>query len=169
MTIDPANPLRIHITGNAGSGKTTLAIALGHYLGLPVKHLDSIVWQPHWQKTPMAKRQGLEAALCEPKAWIIEGVSEQVRQRADRVLVVDTPVWQCLWRAGKRNLPYAFRSRPGLPAHCPEILIVPQLLRIITRFSSTIRTDLVRESSTSTKYRWLPATSTAIEASQQLL
>ena len=162
-------PLRIHITGNAGSGKTTLAIALGQQLGLPVFHLDSIVWQPHWQKTPPAERQKLEAAMCAPERWIIEGVSEQVRQQADRVLVLDTPAWRCLARASWRNLPYAFRSRPGLPAHCPEILIVPQLLRIISRFNSTIREDLVRESSTSTKYRWLAAATTAKEAQEQLL
>ncbi len=167
--IATASPSRIHITGNAGSGKTTLAIALGQRLQLPVFHLDSVVWQPHWKKTPPAERQKLEAAMCEPKAWIIEGVSEQVRQRADRVLVLDTPTWQCLARAGKRNLPYAFRSRPGLPEHCPEILILPRLLRIITRFHSTIRADLVRESSTSTKYRWLGATTTAHEAQEQLL
>ena len=80
MTTDPATPRRIHITGNAGSGKTTLAIALGQHLGLSEHHLDSIVWQPGWKKTPMATRQRLEAAWCEPKAWIIEGVSEQVRQ-----------------------------------------------------------------------------------------
>jgi adenylate kinase family enzyme len=116
MTTDPATPLRIHITGNAGSGKTTLAIALGQLIGLHVHHLDSIVWQPGWKKAPIA-----------------------------------------------------FRSRPELRAHCPEILIVPQLLRIITRFNSTNRADLVREASTSTKYRWLPATITAFEASQQLL
>lgn len=169
MIANSSAPSRIHITGNAGSGKTTLAIALGQQLELPVFHLDSVVWQPHWQKTPPAERQKLEAAMCEPKAWIIEGVSAQVRQLADRVLVLDTPSWQCLARAGKRNLPYAFRSRPGLPAHCPEILIVPKLLRIITRFNSTIRADLVRESSTSTKYRWLDATTTASEAREQLL
>lgn len=168
MTASPTQPTRIHITGNAGSGKTTLAIALGQHLRLPVFHLDSIVWQPHWQKTPPAERQTLEAALCEPEAWIIEGVSEQIRQHADRVLVLDTPTWQCLVRAAKRNLPYAFRSRPGLPAHCPEILIVPTLIRIITRFNSTIRKDLVRESSTSTKYRWLPATTNVGEAMEQL-
>lgn len=161
-------PARIHITGNAGSGKTTLAIALGQQLDIPVFHLDSIVWQPHWKKTPPQQRQQLEAAMCEPKTWIIEGVSEQVRQLADRVLVLDTPPWQCLARAGKRNLPYAFRSRPGLPAHCPEILILPKLLRIIARFNSTIRADIARESSTETKYRWLGANTTAREAQEQL-
>ena len=43
---------RINITGNAGSGKTTLAKNLGRRLSIPVIHLDQIVWQPNWQKTP---------------------------------------------------------------------------------------------------------------------
>lgn len=162
-------PRRIHVTGNAGAGKTTLAAALGQRLGLPVFYLDSIVWQPGWVKTPAAKRQPQELAWCKQDAWIIEGVSPLVRQHADRVLVIDTPAWQCLWRASKRNLPYAFRSRPGLPPNCPELQVLPKLIRIITRFGSTVRRDLLRESSNSTKYRWLPANVDVEEACQQLL
>lgn len=162
-------PRRIHVTGNAGAGKTTLATALGERLNLPVFYLDSIVWQSGWVKTTAAERQPQELAWCTQEAWIIEGVSPLARQHADRVLVLDTPAWQCLWRAGKRNLPYAFRSRPGLPPNCPEIKILPQLLRIITRFDSTVRQDLLGESKVSTKYRWLPVNTDVHEACRQLL
>ncbi|MGJ8529313.1 hypothetical protein [Maritalea sp.] len=74
---------RIHITGNAGSGKTTFAAELGLALGLPVFGLDSIVWQPGWQKTPTAERVIEEEALISQKIWIIEGVSKPVRDAAD--------------------------------------------------------------------------------------
>ena len=171
--VEPGNPRaslprRIHVTGNAGAGKTTLAAALGKELGLPVRYLDSIVWQPGWRKTPADQRQPQEQAWCAEDAWIIEGVSPLVREQADRVLVLDTPPWHCLWRAGRRNLPYAFRSRPGLPPNCPEIKILPQLLRIIARFGTTVRQEMLRESAASTKYRWLPANTSATEAIQRL-
>lgn len=39
---------RILIVGCAGSGKTTLAVALGERTGLPVIHLDQHHWRPGW-------------------------------------------------------------------------------------------------------------------------
>ena len=41
---------------------------------------------------------------------------------------------RCLGRCLRRNAPYLFRSRPGLPERCPELLILPTLLRLIWRF-----------------------------------
>ena len=59
----PPQRVKIHVTGNAGSGKTTLAAKLGDALELPVFGLDSVVWQPGWRKTPASERAGLEQAL----------------------------------------------------------------------------------------------------------
>ncbi|MFT7214503.1 MAG: adenylate kinase family enzyme, partial [Granulosicoccus sp.] len=44
--------MRIHVTGDAGSGKTTLGKKIGAELNLPVFGLDQVVWQPGWTKTP---------------------------------------------------------------------------------------------------------------------
>ena len=62
---------KIHITGNAGAGKTTLARELATALSLPVFGLDKVVWQAGWLKTPPEIRAAKEAALIAKSAWVI--------------------------------------------------------------------------------------------------
>ncbi len=135
--------MRIFITGNAGAGKTTLAKALGSQLSVPVVHLDQIIWQPYWQKTSDHDRSEAIEQITQSDNWIIEGVSEVVRTKADLTIFLDVPRYTCLLRCAKRNLPYLFRSRPELPAHCPEILIVPRILQIIWNFPNLVGKRLV--------------------------
>jgi adenylate kinase family enzyme len=130
---------RIFITGNAGSGKTTLAKALSKQLQLPYVGLDSIVWRPGWAKTPMSERNTQEKVVAADSAWIVDGVSDIILEAADLVIFLDCPRHKCYWRVFWRNLPYLFRSRPGLPARCPEILIVRRLLKIIWHFPKLVR------------------------------
>jgi len=125
---------RIHITGNAGAGKTTAARSLSAALGIPAYSLDTIVWQPHWKKTPAAERFEIERALTSQHTWIIEGVSGQVRQVADLVIYLDLPRSQCLWRGLRRGLRHLAIQRPEFPPECPEWKILPTLARIIWRF-----------------------------------
>ena len=136
---------RIHITGNAGSGKTTLARKLGEITRLEVHGLDAVVWQPGWQRTPLEQRRELEHELIAPETWIIEGVSSIVRDAADTVIFLDVSPWRATWRCTKRNLPYLFRSRPGLPENCPEIKIVWPLLRIIWKFNGLVRPMILKD------------------------
>ncbi|MEM8769819.1 MAG: topology modulation protein [Pseudomonadota bacterium] len=136
---------RIHVTGNAGAGKTTLAAELGRVLNLPVFGLDAVVWQPGWRKTPPPVRAAAERALVVQQQWVIDGVSHDVREAADLVIFLDRPRWRCLQQAVKRNLPYLFRSRPGLPDACPEIRILPTLVSMIWRFPARIRGQLLNE------------------------
>jgi adenylate kinase family enzyme len=137
--------MKIHITGNAGAGKTTLAKELGIKLQLPVFHLDQVVWRPYWEKTTPRVRDKMENAILVKPNWIVEGVSSNARSKADLIIFLDVPRYKCIWRCFKRNLAYLFRSRPELPSHCPEIIIVPKLLSIIWRFPVLIRTTLLQE------------------------
>ncbi len=130
---------RIFITGNAGSGKTTLAGQMGESLGIPVFGLDSIVWLPGWKKTGSAVREAQVAELISKPDWVIEGVSNTVIEAADIVVFLDVNRRTAFWRCAKRNWRYLFHSRPGLPDHCPEILIVPRLVQIIWRFPANVR------------------------------
>jgi len=152
---DSNRPLRINVTGNAGAGKTTASIRIGELLKLPVHSLDAVVWQPHWRKTSPAQRKALEHDLTRGPSWVIDGVSAHVRSAADLSVVLDYPRRVCLYRAARRNLPYLFRSRPGLPENCPEILIVPRLLKMIFRFPRLIGAQILEESQGSSKYHFV--------------
>lgn len=143
------------MAGNAGAGKSTLALKLGKKLGYPVHHLDAIVWRPGWRKAPATERELLEQELPSQRSWIIDGVSKGVREAADLVIVLGTLRPTCLYRAAKINSRYLLRSRPGLPDNCPEILIVPHLFNIIMRYPESIRSKILGESQSSKKYRWV--------------
>jgi len=136
---------RINVTGNAGSGKSTLAALLGEMLGLDVIGLDRIVWQPGWRKTPSEERLRLEREIIARPRWIVDGVSDTIRTAADTVVFLDYPRSVVLRRCAGRNVRYLFRSRPGLPPGCPEILIVPTLVRLIWRFHAVGRPKILAD------------------------
>ncbi len=136
-------PQTIFITGNAGSGKTTFAQKLADKTGLPLFGLDSIVWGPKWTKPSRDVINVRIHTLTVQPAWIIEGVSSLVERAADTVVFLDVSPAVCTWNCVKRNRRYLFRSRTGMPVNCPEILIIPALLKIIWRFNSDVRPDIL--------------------------
>ncbi|GIG63427.1 topology modulation protein [Longispora fulva] len=127
------------MTGNAGSGKSTLSRQLAAGLDLPWFGLDQIVWQERWRKTPEVERDSRIADLIAQESWVVDGVSDQVLRAADAVVFLDVPRYRCYGRAARRNVRYLFSSRPELPDHCPEILIIPRLVKIIWRFPRHVR------------------------------
>lgn len=135
----PLPPQRIFVTGNAGSGKTTLACELGRRLHLPVHSLDRIVWQAGWKKTPDREKEEQIARLTSDPRWIVDGVSSIAERAADFVIFLDVSPILCTWRSTKRNSRFLFRSRPQLPENRPEIAIIPELLKIIWRFDRRVR------------------------------
>jgi len=137
--------VRIHITGNAGSGKSTLAKEIGSELNLPVFGLDKVVWQEGWAIRPSGERKQLEHDLCQKPLWVIEGVSSLARESADVVVFLDFNRAKCYWRCARRNWRYLFSSRPGLPERCPEIRILPKLVKLIWKFSSVMRPKILSE------------------------
>ncbi len=160
--------MKINITGSAGAGKTTWAKRFGAALQLPVYHLDSAVWQPGWEKTPPVRRAQLEQEMVSQPRWVIDGVSDFIRTEADLVVVLAVPRWRCLLQAFRRNLPYLFRSRPELPPGCPEILILPTLIRMIMRHPKTLAPKLLAEAGCSSRYHVLH-TNAELQALLQLL
>ena len=134
---------RLLVTGNAGSGKSTLARRVGNILGIPCHGLDRVVWQSGWKKTPQDEKNRRLRELTEQEFWVIDGVSSATLAMADTVVFLDVPRKVCFWRVIKRNWKYLFRSRPGLPPNCPEILIIPALFKIIWNFPSKIRPGIL--------------------------
>ena len=130
---------RILVTGNAGAGKTSVAHILSTHTNLPCVGLDKVVWKPGWLRTSAVERRASEEAIAKAPCWIVDGVSMVMLQAADTIIFLDYPRHRCFWRALWRNMPHLFRSRPGLPARCPEIRIAPTLVKIIWNFPALVR------------------------------
>ena len=144
--------MRIHITGNAGAGKTTLARRIATVHDLPLHHLDSIVWNANWTKPSVEERDARVSALTETPEWVIEGVSELVRDKADIIVYLTTPTLICLYRCVVRCFKVGFRTREELPPNCPEIAILPEAVRIVLGFQRRIGNQMLRESHTDSRY-----------------
>jgi len=115
---------RVAIVGCSGGGKSTLARAMGHRLGLPVTHLDNLYWKPGWTHSQLEEfRPKVEAVAAEDR-WIIEGnftsASALRFARADTVVWIELPIPVCLWRAFRRMLLNFGRARDDLSPGCPE-------------------------------------------------
>lgn len=134
---------RVLITGNAGSGKSTLAKTVSEKLGLPLYGLDQVVWKPGWKAASLEERNAaFERIIAQPE-WVVDGVSKKIMAAADTVVFLDIPRWLAYFRVTKRNLPYLFHSRPGLPDNCPEILIFPELCKIIWNYPLQVRPNIL--------------------------
>jgi adenylate kinase family enzyme len=119
-----ASMQRIAIVGCSGGGKSTLALALGARLGLPVVHLDTLFWKPGWRESSLEELRPKVEAWAARDRWIIEGnftsASALRFARADTVIWLEFPVWLCLWRAAMRSALAFGRSRADLAPGCPE-------------------------------------------------
>lgn len=108
---------RVVVIGLAGSGKSTFSRALSSRTRLPVIHLDVHYWKPGWEK-PSAEEWGDKVrGLLAGDSWIADGnyyeVLDLELERADAVVILDTPWWVCAGRAFLRGL-------RGLEGEMPE-------------------------------------------------
>jgi adenylate kinase family enzyme len=101
---------RIVILGRGGAGKSALAQRLSRILDLPVIELDSIFWQSGPRPTPEREWAETQRTLVARDRWIIDGdlgpydTGLELRLRAaDTVIVLDFPLWRCVWRALRRS------------------------------------------------------------------
>ncbi|HBM16821.1 MAG TPA: hypothetical protein DD381_10830 [Lentisphaeria bacterium] len=134
---------RIFVTGNAGSGKTTLAKHISTKLNIPFYSLDRIVWQPGWKTTPSVERKQLIIDLLNKDEWVIDGVSQDVLIKSNTVVFLDIPRHLCYIRLMRRNYRYLFKSRPELPVNCPEIKIIGKLISIVWNFKRNVRPTIM--------------------------
>ena len=109
---------RVIVTGLAGSGKSTFALALAAKTGLPVIHLDLHFWKPGWVAPSETEWREKQRGVLAGDAWIADGNYDETLdlrlERADTVVVLDMPWWLCAGRAFRRG----FRMPDELPEGC---------------------------------------------------
>jgi adenylate kinase family enzyme len=109
---------RVLVTGLTGSGKSTFSRSLAARTGLPLIHLDLHFWKPGWVAPSEDEWREKQRGLLAGEAWIADGNYDETLnirlERADTVVILDTPWWICSGRAFRRGL-----RKPGeLPEGC---------------------------------------------------
>jgi adenylate kinase family enzyme len=97
---------KVLILGPIASGKSTLSVHLGKYLGLPVYHLDNLFWEPNWEIPSSEKWDRKKRWLFEKEQWIMDGnyinsLPDRLKL-ADLVIYIDCPTYICVIRALRR-------------------------------------------------------------------
>jgi len=99
---------RIAIIGCGGSGKSSLARALGDTLRITPVHLDGLYYDQDWKPLDKEQFAALQRDLVTAPRWIIDGnyaSSLPIRlQAADTVIFLDLPAWACLGGIIQRRL-----------------------------------------------------------------
>jgi adenylate kinase family enzyme len=102
------------VVGNSGSGKTTIAAALGAAMDAPHLELDAVFHQPGWVPLETEEFRRRVAEFVAAPRWVTDGnyskVQDLVWARADTVIWLDPPrhrvmrriIWRSLRRAALR-------------------------------------------------------------------
>lgn len=125
---------RIALIGPPGAGKSHLAAQLATRTGLALFHLDRQFWRAGWVAMPREDWQRHHADLIARPDWIIDGnyagTLPERAARADLVVLLDYPLWRCLWGVLRRWWMYRGVSRPDMTPGCPERVDLKFLLYV---------------------------------------
>jgi adenylate kinase family enzyme len=100
---------RIVVLGPRGVGKTTAAVQLGQFTGLPIIELDAHFWSHDLAPMPKDAWREVGRGLATSDRWITDGdrgpygVLGPRLERADTVVILDLSVPRCAWRTLRRS------------------------------------------------------------------
>lgn len=101
---------RIMILGPTNAGKSTLAVAVGQKLGIPVRHVDLFRHAPHtdWVQRPDEEFHALHAAAIAEPEWVMDGNYSDIMpprlKLATGIVALDDTLWRRYWRYFRRTL-----------------------------------------------------------------
>lgn len=104
--------MKIYITGPGWSWKSTIAKKLSEHFGIPVTHLDELLWNPDWTENENYGKLQKEA-ITGPD-WIIEWPSCSIVKSmpsVDKIIILDYPPLGNVWRILLRRLKSALGKR----------------------------------------------------------
>ncbi len=122
------------VLGVSASGKSTFARKLSEKLGIPLIHIDELMWNPGWEYIGDERTVQLIKEASEKERWIIEGYIEKdaridLFNKADVLIYLDYPAWLPALRYIKRWWQHRKDPRPELPG-CPEKFSFEFLARV---------------------------------------
>lgn len=119
---------RIAIIGPSNSGKSTLAVALGQKLNVPVDHLDQYAHHhgTTWVRRPDTDFMADHTRLIAKDTWIIDGnysvCMPERFARATTIIWLDVPPWRAILRYVWCHITGSAAKRPGqLPGGNPKL------------------------------------------------
>ncbi len=111
--------MKLLITGLACSGKSTLSRLVADVTGLPLVHMDRIIWQENWVKSSdehFIEEQ--DRTLSRPN-WIYEGFNLPTLQNqvkaADQIIFINKSRLQLTFNYLKRLRRHRQKARPDMP------------------------------------------------------
>jgi len=138
--------VRVIVLGPGAAGKSTFSRSLAEATGVPYFELDTLFWNARLEPMPPEGWAELQAEMVQSDSWVLDGdlgpydVLDVRLARADVVVLLDPPMWRCVWRSLRRSrerldywrwlLTWRHRARPG---HLQRIARYPDVRLMIIR------------------------------------
>jgi adenylate kinase family enzyme len=110
---------KILVVGVSASGKSIFSRELSRQTGIPVTHVDALMWKPDWNYIGDEETVKLLDEVSQRPAWIIEGFIEKearlfLTERTDTIIYLDYSRLTTAWRYIKRSWKHRKDPRPEL-------------------------------------------------------
>ena len=115
---------QVAVFGNAGAGKSRLALELAAITSLPLHVIDMMQFREGGEGVPHDEFLAAHDALLRQDEWIIDGFGGvdpawERFERADTLIHVDLPLPVMAWGITKRLIAGQFEDPPGWPTGSP--------------------------------------------------